>query len=376
MKSLEIQQERKFCQLGFEYLKGGAPRYRIALQKLHMQSKTERPYYSSDMGPFYQWLRECYDAPSLKPMVDLTCAHIFETYPTSIEKEVFGQLPSKQNWFTMRDASKLTGFGVVFLKKLLGHMNGVGESDALKRTDVHVDELDSAKSYWSSLMTLKEASQSFGLPVRQIKALQDRGVLDTIKVTSSLRYAKQEQVATLLRKVTSLPVAREGQALVPLKAFCRDKGVGIPRLIELWANVELEGALFRGEVGTGFQAMEVAWDAMCAIDRVQFNRDLQLSEVARYLQISVISVRQLRNHGYLSQLKKRNVDTNRIKSYISKESILAFEETYVTLGQMSAKQKIAPIHLARKLDDNDIPPISCGGEYVRVYEKSAVGWEA
>lgn len=50
----------------------------------------------------------------------------------------------------------------MFLKQLLGHLDGISEEDALKRTDVHVDEIKRAKSYWKTLINLKRAASDLG----------------------------------------------------------------------------------------------------------------------------------------------------------------------------------------------------------------------
>lgn len=97
-----------------------------------------------------------------------------------------------------------------------------------------------------------------------------------------------------------------------------------------------------------------------------------LPETASYLKIGLGSIRRLRDHGYLCQVQRRNPDTNHRKSYISRVSIAGFEATYVTLGQLAALGNVAPIHLARRLDRDDVRPLSCGGKLVRVYKRRDV----
>lgn len=75
----------------------------------------------------------------------------------------------------------------------------------------------------------------------------------------------------------------------------------------------------------------------------------------------------------LSQIRKLNPDTNHQKQYLSKGSIQPFERLFVTPGQMAAAQKVAPIHLARKLDAEGIAPIPCAGALVRVYSRGEFG---
>ncbi len=157
MMTLAGDQESSLCQMGFEYVSAGPEGFNSALKRLHQQSRAKRPYYSSDLGPFYRWLKRSYDDPALAPVVDLTCAHIFETYPTPAGKEIFNRVAPTQTVLTMHEARKRSGFGVTFLKKLLGHMDGIDEAEALLRTDVHVDELARVMEFWGNLIKLNDA---------------------------------------------------------------------------------------------------------------------------------------------------------------------------------------------------------------------------
>ncbi|WP_171233038.1 TniQ family protein [Ruegeria sp. HKCCA4812] len=256
MKTLGSQQERSLCQLGFKNVRAGPDGFKVALKRLHRQSTSNRPYFSADMGLFYQWLREYYEDPTLAPLVDLTCDHIFETYPIPTGKEVFDRVAPKQTLLNMHEARKRSGFGVMFLKGLLGHLDGVDLAEANLRTDVRVDELARAQAYVEGLINLEDAARMLGLSRSQIKALQSCGVLDMIKITSSLRYVLRNQAGKLLDKLNGLPTALPYRSVVPLREFCRSKQVTMVQIIDLWVQGELDGKLCRGE-GVGLQAIEV-----------------------------------------------------------------------------------------------------------------------
>lgn len=368
---LSANEERSLCEKGFQCLEKGEGPFKDALVELHRASTTERPYYSADMGPFYYWLREAQSQPVLAEVVEVARDHVFETYPTPTGKSVFGKKPKVQKWLTIDEARRRLGCGAVFMKQLMGHMKGVSERDALKRTDVHIDEISQVESYWKSLVRLKHAASDLAISPQQVKSLQNLGILSTIRVTSSQRYLKREEIDDLLSRVSELPDLLPGKSTLPIKEFCRAKGVHLTRVINLWIKGDLHGMLCRGE-GQGLQAIEVVWDALCEKPKIQLDRDLKLTQAASYLQISVISIRQLRDHGYLEQIQDRNPDTNHLKSYITEASIRRFEQKYITLGQMAALQKVAPIHLARRLDQEDIEPVSCGSNLVRVYRRHNV----
>lgn len=373
LKHVPDAEMRGFCQVGFERLVGGPDAYGEALRDLHRQSSAHRPTFTADMGPHYHWLREVQTEPAIQQMLDVTRKFVFDAYPTPAEKKVFGKTPNRRVWLTMDEARNRTGFGVVFLKQLLGHLDGSSEAEALKRTEVHVHEVLKVRAYMQGLINLKEAASQLGILPEQVKGLQNRGVLQIIRITSSLRYLSREEVAELTSEVAALPTASAGRSVAPLKEFCRAKGVPLTRVIGLWRRGEMDGKIFRGD-GRGVQAIEVDWEAFCDRAPVQLGQDLTLPEAARYLKISVISIRHLRDHGYLTQIQRRNPDTNHLKNYLSEASIQEFERTYVTLGQMASLLKVAPIHLARQLDRDDVLPIICGKVQVRVYERKSVGW--
>lgn len=371
MMTLDGPQERSLCQLGFKYFNAGPDGFSSALKRIHGQSTTARPYFSTDMGPFYQWLREFYDDPTLEPIVDLTCTHIFETYPTPMGQEVFNRVAPKQIWLTMNEARKKTGFGVMFLKKFLGYMNGLDETEAVLRTDVHADELAKVQAYWKTLLNLETAASLLGISSGQVKLLQDCGVLDMIRITSTLRYVSKDQVTKLLERLEKLPTELPNRSVFTLRTFCCLRQVSIVRLIELWVLGKLDGKLCRGK-GQGLGAIEVDWLLLSDKGVVKLIKDLTPAEAARYLKVNIIVIRRLRDAGYFEVKSVRNPDTNHLKQFITQRSISGFERKYITLGQMAHAQNVRPIHLARKLDRENLTPISCSAGPVRVYLRQAI----
>ncbi|WP_276150857.1 MULTISPECIES: hypothetical protein [unclassified Sulfitobacter] len=372
MQDLPETRIRELCQAGFQSLVEGPDAYQNALSSLYDGGNAERPYYSADFGVHFRWLREVRNAPEIEVLASIAREHVFARYPTQPGKKVFDRLPPEQVWLTIDQARKRLGFGAVFLKKLLGHLDGVSEEKALKRTDVHIDEISKVRTFWDGLVNLKDAAELLGLMPSQVKGLQNRGVLATIRITSTLRYLSLVEVTDLMRQVELLPEVLLGKSVAPLNVFCREKGIPLAEVADLWRKGELEGQICRGD-GVGLNAIEVDWDAICPRKTVRLCQDITLPEAARYLKINVAAIRHLRDQGILSEIRKRNPDTNHQKQYISQGSIQAFERSYVTLGQLAEVQKVAPIHLARKLDVEGIAPIPCAGALVRVYNKSEFG---
>lgn len=369
MQDLPETRTRELCQAGFQSLVEGPGAYRKALSSLYDSGNAERPYYSADFGVHFRWLREVRNAPEIEVLASIAREHVFARYPTRPGKKVFDRLPPEQVWLTVDQARNRLGFGAVFLKKLLGHLDGVPEEKALKRTDVHVDEISKVRAFWDGLVNLKDAAGLLGLMPSQVKGLQNRGVLKTIRITSTLRYLSRIEVMDLIEQVQRLPEILPSRSVAPLHVFCREKGIPLAQVVDLWRSGDLEGQICRGD-GMGLRAIEVDWDAICPRNTVKLCRDITLPEAARYLKINVAAIRHLRDQGILSEIRKLNPDTNHQKHYITEASIKAFERSFVTLGRMAEEQKVAPIHLARKLDVQGIAPIPCGGALVRVYSRT------
>ena len=144
-------------------------------------------------------------------------------------------------------------------------------------------------------------------------------------------------------------------------------------MIDLWVRGELEGKLSRGE-GEGLHAIEVDWDILSEKRSEELESDLTLRQAASYLKLSVIGIRHLRDNGYFEVISRRNPDTKHVKQYLTQNSISEFESKYITLGQLAPLRRVAPIHLARRLDQENIWPITCGKENVRVYDRDLFDW--
>jgi len=371
VRNADVGLEHRMSEVGFLHLVDGPEGLRRALRKLRENSQSERPYYSSDLGPMYNWLSSVSDDSSLAEIVDVTREFIFQNYPVTLNKEIFGVKPKHEVWLTMDEARKRSGFGAVFLKKLLGHIDGVDEKYALRRTDVKASELPKVQAFWLSLMNLARTAEALSVRSDQVKALMRYGVLKQVRITSTLRYALRDEVNALVRRIEELPSAIGPIAFLPIQQFCREKGIPLAKVVSDFVSGDHEGKFRRG-FGSGLSSIEVAVETPKKPTEILLDRDLTLSETAKYLKISIISIRKLRDAGFLCTLNRMNPDTKHVKSFITRESVQKFSAEYATLGQLASQRGIAPIHLARQLDRDDVLPISCGSAIVRAYERKIV----
>ena len=364
--NLPRDEGRALCELGFRHLIKGPSGFCAGLEKSYNKERSNRPCAGADMRPFYRWLHDVHTDPALVNLVDTTREHIFKTYPASPEKEVFGQRPPKRQLYTMADARVETGLGTAFIKRLLGYMNADTDAVALKRTDVTSDELKSVISFWQSLANLGEAAALLGILPEQIKKLQDLGALKTVRLTSALRYVERSEIVEILEKVAALPKAGDVSPAVPLRNFCRSNRLPVEKIATICLAEDAPNGFFRG-VGCGLHQIMVDPETEFGRDDILLNDDLPAMEAARFLKISVQSIRKLRDAGYLQEIQKRNPDTNHVKRFVTKISIQKFQREFVTLGQAAERQDVRANHLAQKFDRDGIGPIDCQTGFVRVY---------
>lgn len=362
---------REACDIGLAVLQGGAAGLALFLDHLRSRCSGDRPYFSSDMGHFYAWLRTVYEEPALVQLTAAVRHYVFDHYPVQRDQEVLGAYPDQVVRITFDEARRRSGLGVGFLKRLLGHLDGVGSEDALLRNELTVQDLHRVRTFRANLCNLTEASDLLGVQLEQVKALIRLGILDQLKFGTALRYLPRQDVEKLLAGIDALPLHSPRCHTMPIKIFCYSRSIALARVIKAWQDGELHGLLSRGE-GQGLQTLRVDPDAFCDRTEVSLVRDLSLADTARYLRISVVAVRKMRDAGILRRVIKQNSDTNFRKGFVTRASIEAFAAQYVTLGQMAVQIGVAPIHLARRLDYDGIDLLEVHGAMVRAYERSVV----
>lgn len=370
LNSSEVNREceRRACDDGFEVLRNGPDALAAAFDCLRGRMRTGRPYFSTDLGPLFAWLRTVQDAPALTEILSAVRRYVFRHYPVKPDQEIIGERPTRITHITFDEARARAKLGTAFLKRLFAHVTGMPLDEAGSLSEITVADLDRVLAFWSGLCNLQRAAHELGIQPLQVKSLIELGVLSALRIGSALRYLHRAEVADLLRAVEALPAADGGSEHMPLKTFSTSHRIGIARIIAAWRRGELQGRITRGE-GKGLQALYLHADAFCQKAPTPLHGDPNLAEAARYLRISLSAVRTLRDVGILQQVRKRNADTNFRKAYISRESLRSFECDHVTLGQLAERNGVAPMHLARRLDRDGIPALDTPIGMVRVYHQ-------
>jgi hypothetical protein len=368
---LPAHHQSSACQLGLAALVKGPEQLCMHLDWLQSTAGALRPDAASDMGVFYSWLQSMHDDPAVAPIANCVRKNVLRRYTITNKRGILGKPTEEVSHITFDEARKRSGLGVSLIKRLLCHLDGVPCEGAATMTEIKIADLQRVQQFWGELCNLNEASLMLGLRPKHIKALMRLGVLRTIRFGSALRYLKRDEIVSCLADLETLTLARPSSYFLPLRRFCQLKGISVVKLISEWRWGRFDG-LFRTEGGHTLDHVLVQADAVCAKQSFHLKRDLTLTETATYLRISVISIRKLRDAGLLVQVHKRNPDTNHRRSYISRESIKRFEARFATIGQVSERCAVAPIHLARRFDRDGIVPVDGPQGTVRVYERDKI----
>ncbi len=363
---------RQVCDEGLGVLSAGPASLMACMEGLKSRSSARRPYFSTDLGAFYVWLRSVHGDAEVQSIVNCVHAFAVRNYTMKPKRRVLGRTVPAVKRISFESAREQSGLGVEFLKRLIGHVDNLSEAQAAALTETTPDQLSRATDFWGGLRNLKSTAAALNVLPAQVKGLIEQGILRSIRFGTALRYAYAEDVDRLLADVAALPELTDVGAFLPLRDHCRNHRIGLVRIITLWQEGKIGGFSRSADV-TGLQAIRVPQDVdVGARDNPIATRDLTPLEAAAYLKIGVGAIRALRDAGYLGHAKRLNPDTNHRHSLITKSSIREFEARFLTLGQLATSAQVAPIHLARQLDREGVPTVTCRGRHVRAYERSKI----
>ncbi|NOC46106.1 TniQ family protein [Ruegeria sp. HKCCD7559] len=365
---LDFDQERTAMSTGFEVLKNGPETLNSELARARRRPSSKRSYFTSDMGEFYTWLKDTEEDPATAELRACVQDFVRENYPLQTGAKVLGTEISAPKLITLERARELHGVGEVRVRGILAHLRGQNASDLSNMKDVSHEDLAAVLDFWSGLQNIKATAVQLNIHPVQVKALIRQNVLEAYRFGTSLRYVTSSSVQTLMTRLENLQLASPTRRRLPLKEFSRKSRVPLARVVADWAAGRLTGVSRDPEVD-GLAGMLI--DQAEGLERQEraFSGDLPLLDAAARLKMNVISIRRLRNGGFLNQVMVRNPDTQHNRCYITAQSLQAFEARYVTLGQMAEQFEFTAIHLARALDRREIETIPCDDGFVRAYPR-------
>jgi hypothetical protein len=369
---LDFDQERTAMSAGFEVLKNGPETLKSELERARRRSSSKRSYFTTDMGEFYTWLKDTDEDPATAVLRACVQDFVRENYPLQTGAKVLGAEISAPKLITLERVRELHGVGEVRVRGILAHLRGKNASDLSDMKDVSHEDLAAVLEFWSGLQNIKSTATQLTIHPVQVKSLIRQNVLEAHRFGTSLRYVTSSSVQTLLTRLEGLRVASPARHRLPLAEYCQQSWLPLARVVADWAAGRLTG-VWRDPDVDGLAGILIDYTETLEKSERVFSGDLSLKDAAARLRISVGSIRRLRDGGYLKQIKARNPDTQHYRCYITEESIQAFAEVYVTLGQMAEHIEPAAIHLARALDRREIETIPCDAGFVRAYPKEIQG---
>ena len=347
--TLDTARSRAALDRGYSVLVAGPEQLSVALANLKRAYQTERPYFSTDMGDFYTWLKEEVEEPKLGEMRQVVRCFIMDNYPLRPSAEILGEEIHNGKRLTFADARQVSGIARARMAITLGHLRPTGQETTGTVTDVSVEDIKTVGEFWNSHSNLKDAAERLGLHPAQMKAFIGVGVLEAIRLNSALRYVANASVDAVLAMVSSAPVDHPNPELLPIAEFSQSRCISMAQVVSAVLKGKLCGVRRNSEL-SGVRSLLIDNGQLPIRQRRRHDMDMSVAEAAEHLQIGAMGVRALRDSGYLVQVHRTNPDTNHQRAFITIESIRRFEADWETLEQMATRIGIRAMH-SHELDD-------------------------
>lgn len=370
--TLDPSQGRAALARGYSALRGGPPQLVAVLAELKAGFQTERPYFSTDIGDFYSWLKAEHDDPALADLCGVVRGFIFDNYPIRAGQSILGETMRAPARMTFGEARKVSGIARARMATTLGHFRETRPDRAMPVTDVSLTDIKTVGEFWGSLRNLKDAAEELGIHPAQIKGLIAVGVLDAVQFNSALRYVTCASIAAVLQKIASLPSGQASAELLPIADFSQSRCISMASMLKSVLADDISG-VFRNVDADGVRSILIDNAELPLRQRRRHSKDMSILEAAEHLQISAAAIRALRDAGYLEQIRRKNPDTNHQRALITFKSVEKFESRFETIGQIATRIGVRPMHLAKRLDEDGIEPVTTMGRLVRAYERDVVG---
>lgn len=173
--ALDAARSRAALDRGYNVLVGGPEQLSAALVELKLAYQTERPYFSTDMGAFYTWLKSEVEEPKLEEMRHVVRSFITDNYPLRPGVEILGEEINKGKRLTFADARQVSGIARARMVTTLGHLRPAAQEATGVVTDVSVEDIKTVGEFWSSHSNLKDAAARLGLHPRTDEGIHRRG---------------------------------------------------------------------------------------------------------------------------------------------------------------------------------------------------------
>lgn len=366
--ALGFEDARAATDTGYSVLLGGPSSLVDTLQELKADYKTERPYFSTDFGELYTWLKDELEEPALTGLRRVVRGFIFAHYPVRPDQLILGEKPRMATRVTFDEAKQISGIARGRMIATLVYLRQQAGEEAGSLTDASLAEIKTVEEFWAGLTNLKDAAEVLGVHVTQMKSLIEAGVIDAVRLGTSLRYVTKSSIENVLNTIAAIPVDRASWDLLPIAEFSQGRCVSMALVLKAVLDGTLT-SVFRSADGTGIKTLLIDNGEMPLKKRRRLQRDMSIMEAAEHLRIGSASVRELRDCNYLEQIHRRNPDTNHRRAFITRSSVARFETQFETLGQMAERMDIRPIHLAKRLDIDCVEPLPTKTRLVRAYPR-------
>ncbi|MEO9824567.1 MAG: TniQ family protein [Paracoccaceae bacterium] len=362
-------------QAGFDALKAGEEGLLAALESLVAPAALRTVHHQADLGALFEWLRSSNLGEAFEPLRVMVRDFIFRTYPIQDGHTVLGKACTAPSRYTIHSAWQSLGIQRKRMNRILID-EGLASLDADENTvrlegALGVADIAQIAARMQDRLVLQEVCNLLAIGPDIVHQLRDRAIL--APVTDALdqvpKYERTDVTKVLdrlSRRVTMTGTSH--RRLVPILDAARRVRCPSADIIGFILDGRLQ-SLGHDVQGSGLSGFQICLGELRALLTLPDLPGRPKGETSRLLRVTYPTVNHLISEGLLTIERARNPRSRQFIDAVTFDSIVAFEKSYVTLGQLAQHYKRASGPLGCHLEAKGVCPIETPATISWIYER-------
>lgn len=315
-------------------------------------------------GYLYEALRYRHFGPDFEVLRAIVRHHAFATIPLEPGTNVLGEVLDRRQVHTVRSAALASGAHPKTIRKLL-ERNGVSAGDAREysyhRMTIEAAEIADGLKKLAASVTVPQVSKATGIPRAHLWSLIAQGLLPTLTNSRGVFKAKHlmdpNEVDVLMSRLFdgAEPV---GAATERRTTLTRARQRATARVDDILRWL-IDGSLrWRGRIGDEmrYENLLIDADELTALVRSEPGMaGLSVRAVAQDIRgFDDASVNALIKMGVFSTREEFNPKSRRTMQTITRESVDAFQKTYILLKELCSTSGLGHLAVRRHLEASGV----------------------
>ncbi len=337
--------------VGFDVISDGPSALRKCLTDLSREAARQGILHQRGYGLFMDWLAETRGLAEIAPLKDVVRDHIIESSPLRPGERVLGVKIGKPRRISFTSAARQIGIRPQQLIELRAS-GRIGRTDRDSEAyGLSTDEFRQLKARVGDRIGFREAAEIIGCAPDHVERFLNAAMLTRKTPGATWLSPGRQDVKALVAPVMKLPCRAADDQFLPLDEISS-------RL--KWPVHQLYGAFLAGQISGAFRLRDEHGLRALLLCEEHVRRDLKVEAsgivsfrgATRMLNASFPTLRVLADSG---RLRSAWTEDPRIGLHLEKSSLTAFQEQFVTLGEMAARMEAVRRPIQRRLDRLGIP---------------------